>query len=103
MTSCVGTEEVNFSDIVVGRVARSPRSDMFLRQIRCLSAFDRIEGKEEFAFFIIANWCFKVTPLRGCTDFRDQRDQFNMVLSIQEARIRENRIPRSQVQPLRLV
>ena len=50
MTSCVGTEEVNFSDIVVGRVARSPRSDMFLRQIRCLSAFDRIEGKEEFAF-----------------------------------------------------
>ena len=100
MTSCVGTEEVNFSDIVVGRVARSPRSDMFLTQIRCLSAF---EGKEGFAFFIIANWCFRVAPLRGCTDFRDKRDQFNMVLSIQEARIRENRIPRSQVQPLRLV
>ena len=92
MTSCVGTEEVNFSDIVVGRVARSPRSDMFLRQIRCLSAF---EDKEGFAFFIIANWCFRVAPLRGCTDFRDKRDQFNMVLSIQEARIRENRIPRS--------
>ena len=71
MTSCVGTEEVNFSDIVVGRVARS---DMFLRQIRCLSAFDSIEGKEEFAFFIIANWCFRVAPLRGCTDFRDKRD-----------------------------
>ena len=48
MTSCVGTEEVNFSDIVVGRVARSPRSDMFLRQIRCLSAFDRMERKENF-------------------------------------------------------
>ena len=90
MTSCVGTEEVNFTDIVVGRVARSPRSDMFLRQIRCLSAFDRIEGKEEFAFFVIAtthcNFLLQIGFSRWprCTDFRDQRDQFNMVLSIQE-------------------